>query len=80
MPRTLNYNDTLGVVKSICISYATLDEILECFDKFEENKEFTQEEIKSIVKELTEGRSKRKLSVPKNYNKWPSRRKQERDR
>jgi len=80
MPKTLDYNKTLGIIKSVCLSYATLEEILEYFDKFEDDKEFTQEEIKLIAKELTEGRQRRKLNGPKTYAVWEKRKKQEKDR
>ena len=75
MDRIFNRDEALGIVTSVSVAYVKREEILEYFKKFEEEKEFTKEEVMGIVKELTAGKTRRKNlykeNCPEERNRLP---------
>ncbi len=64
MSKVFNYDDALGMVTAVCISYVSKEQIVEKFSEFEKDKEFTAEEIKLIVTKIVEGKQKKAPGIP----------------
>lgn len=59
MARTFKYKEAVNIVKSVCCSYITREEIDEYFEKnFDKKHIFSQDEIKAIVLQSVKGRKR----------------------
>ena len=65
MERTFSREEALGIVTSVSIAYVEREGILEYFNKFEEGKKFTKDDVMGIVKELTSGKTRRREKLYK---------------
>lgn len=63
--RLFELKEVKGMIISVCNGYAAREEIQKEFMNYPENKKFTGEELKEIVKKLTSGKNKHKIEVPK---------------
>ena len=60
MPKTFNFHDSENMCYAVTGSYVTKNEVLEYFrNKFPEDREFTGDELKAIVKDLIDGKERR---------------------
>ena len=54
MARTFNYKESINMISAVCSSYFSRKEIIDFFSKnFDENKQFDQDEVKQIVRDIT---------------------------
>ena len=57
--RTFNYREARNMIKSVCSSYITRENIDEYFEnKFDQEHVFSPNELKSIVEELIKGKKR----------------------
>ena len=64
MDRTFNYKESINMILAVCGSYFTRKEIMDFFNSnFDQNKQFRQEEIKQIVRDITTGKIKTSTKI-----------------
>ena len=59
MGKTFNFKESMNMVSAVSGSYVTRREVMEYFyGKFDQDKEFSPEELKQAVRDLTAGKEK----------------------
>ena len=76
MPRSFNFIESMNMVSAVSGTYISRKDVRQYFyDTFDQDKMFTPEELKQIVRELTTGRERITPTIDNN-NIWGQRKNQ----